>query len=342
MPQKQKSAPEIRLSPIDFTSQGESVQRLIRSFAVKNIVHAYLLTGDAGLGKKSLARLLAQSLFCENSDKAPCGECGECARILAGTHPDYFELVPTKTKQLSVEDVRNFQEKIAVKSYEGGWRAIIIPNGDSMTPQAQNALLKTLENPPEKNVFIVCACRSSSLLPTVLSRLRSIALLPYPLAAFVSQLSRRSIGEREAKKVYAVSGGSIGTAIAMLSDSDYMPLRDQISLSIPKLSSARDIASLSLALKERKNDSDIIFSLIEQTIRTPLLAQSGSSDARELMLDYPLDWQKAAREERESSFVKMLEAVMEARKQSVSNVTFQAVLESLFYIISEEHNSWQR
>lgn len=326
---------------MDYKAQGESVQKLIRSFADKSILHAYLLTGDAGLGKKSLARLLAQILFCESSTEAPCGKCGECSRILAGTHPDYFELVPTRTKQLSVEDVRSLQEQLSVKSYEGGWRAVIVPNGDAMTPQAQNALLKTLEEPPPKNVFIICACKSSSLLPTVLSRLRTITLHPYPLGAFSEGLSKHSVSASDARKVYGISGGSIGTAISMLSDPDYIPLRDQIANAVPKLKSARDIAALSYALKEKRDESDTIFSLIEQTVRTPLLASTGSGDARLLLGDYPLDWQKAAREAREASFVKMLEAVIEARKQAASNVTFQAVLESLFQIISEEHNSWQ-
>ncbi|MBQ8128962.1 MAG: hypothetical protein IJ175_01765, partial [Clostridia bacterium] len=150
-----------------YLGQCAHIPRLREEFARGEMGHAYLLTGPAGTGKKSVMRLLAMTGVCREKDK-PCGKCGPCLRVLAGTHPDVVELTPEdKKRDIGVGPMRTLLEKAQTRAQEGGVKIFEIPDADRMNAAAQNALLKTLEEPPEGTVFLLSTSQPSKLLPTV-------------------------------------------------------------------------------------------------------------------------------------------------------------------------------
>ncbi len=157
--------------------------------------HALLLHGPAGVGKKALALELARWLLCGRPGAAgACGECRSCLWLGQGSHPDFRLIEPEAEaagqgagkggRLITVEQVRQVVDFLALSAHQGGWRAVLLSPAESLGPSAANALLKTLEEPPPKTLFILVSHQPRRLLPTVLSRCRKVGVaLPEPGAA---------------------------------------------------------------------------------------------------------------------------------------------------------------
>ena len=131
------------------------------------IGHAYLFSGPRGVGKTTTARLLAMAVNCEQGEK-PCGECESCLLVRQGNHPDVTELDAASNN--SVEDIRDLREKVHLSSVRGGRRVWVLDEAHMLSKSASNALLKTLEEPPEGLVFVLATTEPEKLPPTILSR----------------------------------------------------------------------------------------------------------------------------------------------------------------------------
>ena len=128
------------------------------SSAVENnrVSHAYILNGERGSGKRMLANLFAMTLLCESGNSEPCGKCHSCRQAESGNHPDIIRVTHEKPNSISVDDIRTqVNNTVDIKPYQGPYKVYIIPQADLMTPQAQNAILKTIEEPPAYAVFLL-------------------------------------------------------------------------------------------------------------------------------------------------------------------------------------------
>lgn len=127
----------------------KDVTKYISNAVSENRVsHAYIINGERGSGKKMLANLFAMTLLCEKQEPDPCNECHSCRQAESGNHPDIIRIIHEKPNTISVDDIREqVNNTINVKPYQGPYKIYIIPEADKMTPQAQNALLKTIEEP---------------------------------------------------------------------------------------------------------------------------------------------------------------------------------------------------
>ena len=124
------------LSFEDFRGQSAHIAQLHSDFERHAFVHAYLLSGPRGTGKKSVARLCAMAAVCK-AEKKPCGQCGPCRRVLSDTHPDVHTVVPEKGKKsISIDVVRDMIAEVSVKSFEGTTKALLIPHAELMTAAA--------------------------------------------------------------------------------------------------------------------------------------------------------------------------------------------------------------
>lgn len=177
--------------------------------------HGYLFAGPEGTGKKRLVKHAAKTLFCEGDKNRPCGLCLSCKSLESGNHPDLIYAEPDKKTSLSVEYVREHIVKAAgIKPYRSDAKVFIIDKADWMTPAAQNALLKTLEEPPDYGVFMLCAENEKLLLPTVRSRLWTLKILPLPPeeAALALHNRRPELSFDQALFYAHLAGGSPGRA----------------------------------------------------------------------------------------------------------------------------------
>ena len=133
--------------------------------------HAYILNGERGSGKRMLANLFAMTLLCESGNSEPCGKCHSCRQAESGNHPDIIRVTHEKPNSISVDDIRTqVNNTVDIKPYQGPYKVYIIPQADLMTPQAQNAILKTIEEPPAYAIFLLLTENAEMLLPTINSR----------------------------------------------------------------------------------------------------------------------------------------------------------------------------
>jgi DNA polymerase-3 subunit delta' len=197
--------------------------------------------GPDGVGKRHAAVALAQLLNCAAPRAADaCGSCPSCTRIPRGVHPDVLIVEPGETGAIKIDQVRDAIERSAYRPFEGRRRVVIIDDADAMAAEAQNALLKTLEEPPASSTFVLVTSRPDVLLPTVRSRcqqLRFGRLAPAEIASALEE--RHGYGAADAHAAAAAADGSLGRALEGSSEG-YAEARDAAGTFLLELGPASD------------------------------------------------------------------------------------------------------
>ncbi len=212
----------------EILGQERAKRVLTRALAGNKLPHAYLFYGAEGLGRFKAALLLAQALMCRNREGDSCGGCSTCTRVAGEHHPDVVVVRPESRKgakewivdfdlgTIRIEQIREFQRWVAVRSFEGGWKVGIFEGADKMNQAASNALLKTLEEPPAGSLLILVSPTRSRLLPTIVSRCQAVYFAPLSREDVEAFLAGRSgLEEEDLSLVSALSGGSPGKALQM-------------------------------------------------------------------------------------------------------------------------------
>lgn len=179
--------------------------------------HCYLLTGPAGSGRHTLARLLAAAMEC-TGEAAPCLRCPACRKVLSGNHPDLVVVDEPEKKQVPVERIRRARADAFIRPNEGKRKIFWLPRAQDLGGAAQNALLKLLEEPPPYGAFLLRAEAPEQLLPTVRSRCVELRLLPLEARLLREELARRhpDLAPAQLDRAAAASGGFLGRALALL------------------------------------------------------------------------------------------------------------------------------
>src|SRR5262245_34407894 len=154
----------------DITGHRRLLDLLVRSIERNSLPPSLIFDGPLGAAKRDAALAVAQALNCLQFRRDACGECVACRKIARGVHPDVMIVEPGDTGTIKIEQVRDIADRANYRPFEGRRRVIIIDNADALVTSAQNALLKTLEEPPSASIFILTTSRPDMLLPTVRSR----------------------------------------------------------------------------------------------------------------------------------------------------------------------------
>ncbi len=260
---------------------------LIRAARDKIVSHSYLFAGPDGIGKKLAAIEFAKILNCHSgaeSDATPC-ECGSCRKIEKGIHPDVVLVEFTGVKNIKVDQVREeVEDKLFLKPFEGRYKVVIVDESDRMNNSAQNAFLKTLEEPPRDSVIILITSRPASLLPTIRSRCQLLWFNPLEEGLIAEILVARSgCSEDEALLFAKLSGGSPGKALKL--DRDMIAWRKKLISALESINrySASDISGLADSVSHGTSSDDlesleITFRFIYLWLRDLLLIKIGSND----------------------------------------------------------------
>jgi len=273
-----------------IVGQQRVVARLVRSLRVGRLPHALLFSGPPGVGKAEMALGLAQVLVCLQGDGAACGVCGGCRKVATGQHPDVLRLEPPAGKlKILIDQVRALQHGLAYRPFEGRHRVIIVPEADRLTEEAANALLKTLEEPPDFTHFVLTSPRVWALLPTIRSRCQEVRFAPLGRAAVVSKL----LGEgREAAGLELAAGlaeGSLGRAREIL-EQGVVQERIEVLSAVYELRLSDPVPLLELSerwYRERERVGDRL-TLLLSWYRDVLVLASGGGEQRLLHGDLEL------------------------------------------------------
>jgi DNA polymerase-3 subunit delta' len=230
----------------DITGHHPLFERLGRAATRGTLPPSLIFAGPEGVGKRMAAVALAQLFNClaprDASDGHPdsCGECAACRRIARGVHADVLVVEPGDTGSIKVDQVRDAIERSAYRPFEGRRRVVILDDADAMLPEAQNALLKTLEEPPPASTFILVTSRPDVLLPTVLSRCQRVRfgrLAPSDVAAVL--MRDHGFAGTDAHAAAALSDGSIGAALEGGTEA-FVEARAAASAMLKRVSGAAD------------------------------------------------------------------------------------------------------
>ncbi len=192
-----------------------------RALARDTLPPALLLAGPAGVGKRRAASATAEAVNClqptssEDFERDACGVCTACRRIQRGVHPDVITLVPGDMGTIKIDQVRDVVDRAGYRPFEGRRRVVIIDEADSLVPPAQNALLKTLEEPPSASIFLLVSSMPDALLATVRSRCPRLRFGALSVAEIASALTRdHGFAEADARAAAGAADGSVGRALA--------------------------------------------------------------------------------------------------------------------------------
>jgi len=210
--------------------QETAVECLRQSIRENRLAHAWLFFGPEGTGKSLAALGVSEALLCEKSPGEGCGQCTTCRRIQQRIHPDVTWLLSERSQvergfaqlkalgkqpslEIHIEQIRQLQERLHVRALEGRYKMAVILHAHEMNIQAQNALLKTLEEPPANTVLLLCTHKKELLLPTLRSRCQALAFKPLPTRFIAERLLARGLGEpMKAERLAEVAEGSLGKA----------------------------------------------------------------------------------------------------------------------------------
>lgn len=206
----------------DVVGHKDIINYIQNAVKMEQVSHAYIMNGERGAGKKLLAYLFAMTLLCEKGGPEPCNTCHSCKQAESGNHPDIIRVTHEKPNSISVEDIREqVNNTIMIKPYQGPYKVYIIDHADLMTVQAQNALLKTIEEPPRYAVIMLLTENAQLLLPTINSRCVMLRLR-YIKDKLIKKYLMESlkIPDYKADLCTAFAQGNMGHAI-MLANSDH-------------------------------------------------------------------------------------------------------------------------
>lgn len=325
---------------MDFSQivgHGSIIEHLRSSVKNNRINHAYIFDGIKGIGKKSLAGAFAKTLNCREGGTEPCGRCLSCKTFEEGNNPDIIYVTHEK-RDITVSDVREqIIKNISLKPYSNRYKIFIIPDADKMNTLAQNAFLKTLEEPPGYGIFILLCENSNKLLVTILSRCILFRLHPLPYSLVSEYLMKRGADKAQAQLCSIYSQGSIGMAVELMHSEEFKDIREKAVDTALRLEDGDMTVLYSLVdeLREQRSALDRILEIMYLIYRDALILRQTGSTERIIQKDKTDETARIAEKADASRLIDRCEAIEDTRNRLSRNGNAQLLLETLFFRIKE-------
>ena len=214
----------------DIIGQEQIKEHLQNAISAKKISHAYIINGEKSSGKEFIARVFAMTLQCEKGGTEPCQECHSCKQFLSGNHPDVIWVTHEKPASIGVDDVRiQINDTVSIRPYSSPYKIYLVDEAEKMTVQAQNALLKTIEEPPAYAVLVLITTNPEVFLPTILSRCIQLKLRPLKDSVVSDYLTEKmGVSDDQADIYAAFARGNLGKAIHLASSEEFALLYREV------------------------------------------------------------------------------------------------------------------
>ena len=323
----------------DVVGHKDIIKYIRNAVSENKVSHAYIMNGERGSGKKMLANLFATTLQCEKGGPDPCNECHSCKQAESGNHPDIIHVTHEKPNTISVEDIRTqVNNDILIKPYQGPYKIYIISEADLMTPQAQNALLKTIEEPPEYAVIFLLTENAQMLLPTITSRCVMLKLRTIKdtlIRKYLMETMR--VPDYKADMCAAFAQGNMGRAIMLANSEHFNEIREE-AVQLLKYIDEMDLSEVMKAIKRinaYKLEINDYLDIIMIWYRDVLIYKATQDISKVVFKDQISYIKERARKSSYEGIEKIIESLEKAKSRLKANVNFDLVMELLLLTIKE-------
>ena len=322
------------------------IEHLKRAVSEDKVSHAYIFHGEDESGKMMLAESFAQNLLCETSpserlDGDCCNRCRSCLQVKSHNHPDLIYITHEKAS-IGVDDIRNqLNSDIMIKPYQSERKIYIIDEAEKMTEGAQNALLKTIEEPPAYATILLLVNNITALLPTILSRCVELDLRPVAKETIKMMLmDKYQVPDYLAEVSAVFSGGNVGKAIQFVTSEDFAKTKDYVIELVTKIFDYRvyEVIEKIKELGEEKTRISNYLDLCMMWYRDVLIYKATECEKNLIFLDEVRTIRGQAQSLSYEKIEKIMKAMDQAKVRLKANVNFDIVMEMMLLTIKENEN----
>lgn len=325
----------------DIIGQEQIKEHLINAITGGKISHAYIINGEKASGKEFIANIFAMALQCEKGDGNPCQECRFCKQALSSNHPDIIHVTHEKPNTVGVDDIRRqINGDVILKPYSGNYKIYIVNEAEKMNAQAQNALLKTLEEPPEYVIIMLLTTNVNVFLPTILSRCVVMNMKPVSDELMKKYLMEELLlPDYKAEVCVAFARGNVGKARALATSEDFDNVKAE-ALSLLKYVSDMDLGEIIAAIKkitEYKLEINDYLDICAIWYRDALLFKA-TNDVNHLVFREEIQaLRRVASRSSYEGIENIIHALETAKRRLDANVNFELTMELLMLAIQENN-----
>lgn len=323
----------------DIIGQEQMKEHFRNALEANKISHAYLINGERSSGKEFIAKIFAMALQCENGGVEPCNECHSCKQALSGNQPDIVYISHEKPNTISVDDIRSqINQDIDIKPYSSKYKIYIMNEAEKMNVQAQNALLKTLEEPPAYAIIILLTTNVDAMLDTILSRCVVLNMKPVSDKLVKEYLMKTMmIPDYKAEICVAFARGNIGKAKNLCTNEDFDKVRDEAVILLKNIRDMEltEVVKAIKQITELKLDVNDYLDIMAVWYRDVLLFKA-TRDANSLIFKDEIQYiRKVADKCTYEGIEIIINALGQAKKRIDANVNFDLTMELLLLTIQE-------
>lgn len=323
----------------DILGNEHIVEHFKKAIENNKISHAYIINGEKGMGKRTVAKAFAMTLLCEEKGTVPCMKCHSCVQALTDNNPDLITITPDKPTTLSIDHIRQtLVNDVELKPYSNSHKVYIVEDAELMNNAAQNAILKTIEEPPEYAVIILLTTNISALLQTVLSRCVKLDMQPLKKEVVKKYLmEKEKVVDYQADIAVSFAGGNLGKAIELSKSQDFAEMLDEV---IQLLRYIKDMQAYEVvAVVKRASEYKFRFTdYIDLMILwfRDVLVYKASQNVNELIFKDEIQTiKKHAAKSSYNGIEHILEAMNKAKLRLKANVNFDVAIEMMFLTIRD-------
>lgn len=323
----------------DIYGQEQIKEHLQNAIHMGKVSHAYIINGERSSGKEFIAQVFAMALQCEKQEGEPCQECHACKQALSQNQPDIIRITHEKPNSIGVEDIRSqINADVAIKPYSSPYKIYILNEAEKMTVQAQNALLKTLEEPPAYAVILLLTTNMEALLPTIRSRCVTLNMKPVAdelVKKFL--MEEMQIPDYKAQVCVAFARGNLGKAKLLAGSEEFENIREE-AINLLKYMDEMEISEIVLAIKkitDYKIDVSDYLDILSIWFRDVLLFKA-TNDVNHLIFKEEIQYiRKVANKSTYEGIETIINSMEKAKGRLSANVNFELTMELLLLTIKE-------
>lgn len=326
------------LTFLDVVGHENIINYFQNAIRIQKFSHAYILNGEDGMGKNLLASIFAAALQCEAHDVNPCGVCKSCLQAVSGNHPDIKHITHEKAS-ISVDDIRNqLNNDVQIKPYSSKYKVYIIDEAEKLTEQAQNALLKTIEEPPEYAIILLLTNNSNLFLETIVSRCVNLNLKAVPKESIKKYLMEQvKVPDYQAELSATFSNGNLGKAIQLSNSEEFSFMKEEV-VRLMKSVDDYELSQIMETIKKIAENKSVIHSYLDLILiwYRDVLMFKATMDAN--LIFYKDEVQDIKKQGSNKSFEALdhiIKELEDTKKRLLANVNFEIAMELLLLAMKE-------